>query len=75
VFFSSLAFADGRFFPQQQKGFFFRQGAVTLQLLADNACMYAPGLPDFSWYNIPKRGKIPNNHKIYQMGTKYTKLP
>jgi hypothetical protein len=26
------------------------------------------GLPDFSWYNIPKRGKI------YQMTIKYTKL-
>jgi hypothetical protein len=32
-----------------------------------------PGLPDFSWHNIPKRGKIyliatklPNGHKIYQ---------
>jgi hypothetical protein len=32
-----------------------------------------PGLPDFSWYNIPKRGKItklpqniPNVHKIDQ---------
>jgi hypothetical protein len=25
------------------------------------------GLPDFSWYKIPKRGKI------YQMTTKYTK--
>jgi hypothetical protein len=25
------------------------------------------GLPDFSWYNIPNRGKM------YQMTTKYTK--
>jgi hypothetical protein len=34
------------------------------------------GLPDFSWYNIPKRRKImPNNHKMYQMATKYTKWP
>jgi hypothetical protein len=31
-----------------------------------------PGLPDFSWFNIPKRGKytkspqnIPNGHKMY----------
>jgi hypothetical protein len=32
------------------------------------------GLPDFYWYNIPKREKnIPNNHNIYQMVTKYTK--
>jgi hypothetical protein len=36
-----------------------------------------PGLPDFSWYNIPKLGKytklspnIPNVHKIYQMAVK-----
>jgi hypothetical protein len=29
------------------------------------------GLPDFSWYNIPKRVKdIPNHHKRYQMATK-----
>jgi hypothetical protein len=27
-----------------------------------------PELPDFSRYNIPKRGKcIPNDHKMYQM--------
>jgi hypothetical protein len=26
-------------------------------------------LPDFSWYNIPKRGEI------YQMTSKYTRLP
>jgi hypothetical protein len=29
----------------------------------------APGLPDFSWYDLPKRGKI------YQMTTKYTQSP
>jgi hypothetical protein len=28
-----------------------------------------PGLPDFSWYNIPKRGKYT------KMNTKYTKWP
>jgi hypothetical protein len=40
------------------------------------------GLPDFPWYNTPKREKItkwlqniPNGHKIYQMATKYTKWP
>jgi hypothetical protein len=34
----------------------------------------ASGLPDFPWYNLPKREKytkwpqnIPNSHKIYQM--------
>jgi hypothetical protein len=51
--------------------------------------MMRTGLPDFSWYNIPKRGKmyqittkytklpqdIPNYHKIYQITSKYTKLP
>jgi hypothetical protein len=31
------------------------------------------GLPDFSWFNKPKRGKdIQNYHKIYQVATKYT---
>jgi hypothetical protein len=34
-----------------------------------NKCFSWPGLPDFSWYNIPKRGKI------YQIATKYTKWP
>jgi hypothetical protein len=36
-----------------------------------------PGLPDFSWYNIPKREKytklpqnVPNVHEIYQMALK-----
>jgi hypothetical protein len=28
-----------------------------------------PGLPDFSWYDIPTQGKI------YEITTKYTKLP
>jgi hypothetical protein len=39
------------------------------------------GLPDFSWYNIPKREKytkwlqnIPNGYKIYQMAIKYTNI-
>jgi hypothetical protein len=34
-------------------------------LLARKALLPA-GLPDFSWYKIPKQGKI------YQMATKYT---
>jgi hypothetical protein len=32
-----------------------------------------PGLPDFSWYNIPKGEKyqnIPNRDKIYEMAVK-----
>jgi hypothetical protein len=31
------------------------------------------GLPDFSLYNIPKREKIPNYHKIFQMTIKCIK--
>jgi hypothetical protein len=40
------------------------------------------GLPDFSWRNIPKRGKIyqiatilRNGHKLYQMTVKYSQCP
>jgi hypothetical protein len=40
------------------------------------------GLPDLSWYNIPKREKctklpqnIPNDHKINKMVIKYSKWP
>jgi hypothetical protein len=40
------------------------------------------GLPDFCWYNIPKRGKytkrpqnVPKDHKIYQMVGKLTECP
>jgi hypothetical protein len=40
------------------------------------------GLPDFPWYNVPKREKysknipynMPNGHKISQIATKYTKM-
>jgi hypothetical protein len=34
-----------------------------------------PGLPDFSWYTIPKLEKNvqPNEHKLYQMVVKYPK--
>jgi hypothetical protein len=39
--------------------------------------MYTPGLPDFSWSEIPKGGKytklpnnIPNGHKIFPMAVK-----
>jgi hypothetical protein len=31
-------------------------------------------LPEFSWYNIPKWKKIPNDHKIYQMTINYIYL-
>jgi hypothetical protein len=30
-------------------------------------------LPDFSWYNVPNDENVPNDHKIYQNATKYTK--
>jgi hypothetical protein len=34
------------------------------------------GLPDFSWYNIPKRKKsIPNDLKMYQKAIKITIRP
>jgi hypothetical protein len=37
-------------------------------------CYCCPGLPDFSKIQFTKTCKnIPNNHKIYQMDTKYTK--
>jgi hypothetical protein len=36
-----------------------------------------PGLPDFSWHNLPEPGKIciPITHNICRIATKYTKLP
>jgi hypothetical protein len=40
------------------------------------------GLPDFSFYNIPKRGKltklptnIPNDHNMFHLAEKFTKQP
>jgi hypothetical protein len=34
------------------------------------------GLPDFSWYMIPKNRKnVPNYHKMYQMVIQYPKHP
>jgi hypothetical protein len=36
------------------------------------------GLPDFSCYNLPKRGRmqyVPNNKEIFQMTIQYTKWP
>jgi hypothetical protein len=35
----------------------------------DSSIVFAPGLPDFSWYNISKRGKLLQN---YQMPIEYT---
>jgi hypothetical protein len=34
---------------------------------------WGAGLPDFSWCNIPKRGKIYKKHEMYQMETIYSK--
>jgi hypothetical protein len=43
---------------------------------------FRSGLPDFSSYSIPKRGKctklpenLPNRHEKYQMVVKYSKWP
>jgi hypothetical protein len=43
---------------------------------------FKAGLPDFSWYSIPKRGKvsqttknIPNGDEIEQLATKQNKWP
>jgi hypothetical protein len=33
------------------------------------------GLPDFSWYNLPKREKYTKREKIYQITAKHTKWP
>jgi hypothetical protein len=36
----------------------------------------ATGLPDFSWYKIPKwRKNMPNYYELYQMSIKYNKRP
>jgi hypothetical protein len=43
-----------------------------LNLIYDLNFAVNAGFPDFSGYNIPKRGKIPNNQKKYQMDIKYT---
>jgi hypothetical protein len=51
-------------------------GTASLQN-GKSACSlgFETGLPDLSWYNIPKLKKIPNNHEIYQITVKYTKWP
>jgi hypothetical protein len=57
--------------------------------LSANSDQSGPGLPDFSWDNLPKRKEIyqvttkftewlqnlPNEQAIYQMTTNYTKRP
>jgi hypothetical protein len=49
--------------------------ARLLWLLVSTTERLGSGLPDFSWYNIPKRRKIPipNNRAMYQIATKYEK--
>jgi hypothetical protein len=37
--------------------------------------VFGPGLPDFSWYNIPKRVKLITRYKKYRMAAKHTKWP
>jgi hypothetical protein len=42
----------------------------------DSAQGLQTGLPDFSWYMIPKLEKnVPNEYKMYQMVIKYPKNP
>jgi hypothetical protein len=36
---------------------------------------YIAGLPDFSWYMIPKPEKCTKTGKMYQMVIKYPKCP
>jgi hypothetical protein len=50
---------------------------IHLTTSADVARTYNAGLPDFSWFKIPKQGKytklpqnIPNGHKIFPMAVK-----
>jgi hypothetical protein len=45
-----------------------------------DVCTYIPGLPDFSWHNMPKRGKwyhiattLPNGRKIHELAVLYSK--
>jgi hypothetical protein len=44
--------------------------AAMVKTLPDNA--FGAGMPDFSWYKIPKREKLYQicDHKIYQMTVK-----
>jgi hypothetical protein len=46
-------------------------------MLLENWTLAESGLRDFSWYNIPKRGKIYHItiKCTYQIPTKYTKRP
>jgi hypothetical protein len=37
--------------------------------------IFRAGLPNFSWYNMPKRGKtLPDDHKIYHMSIQYANI-
>jgi hypothetical protein len=45
----------------------------TFQLF--RASLRVPGLPDFSRCVLPKREKVPNEHKMYQMVIKYPECP
>jgi hypothetical protein len=44
-------------------------------ILNDFTRAKSPGLPDFSSYNIPKRGKNTKIPQNYQMTIKYTQWP
>jgi hypothetical protein len=43
-------------------------GKETTTTVACSQSVVEAGLPDFSWCNVPKWGKIPNDPNIYQVG-------
>jgi hypothetical protein len=52
--------------PCRQEGFFSSK-------LCRSRATIKSGLPDFSWYKVPKRKNIPYCHKLYQMSINLTK--
>jgi hypothetical protein len=64
IFAPKKIFATKKTFSRKKKHFRAKTADVMYWLLA-------AGLPDFYCYNLQKN--IPNDHKIYQMTTKYTK--
>jgi hypothetical protein len=57
-----------------------RQATTGTRTKTGKQSLFRPGLPDFSLFNIPKRGeiyqmstKLPSGHKLYQMTVIYSK--
>jgi hypothetical protein len=53
---------------------------VNERLQKDSRCWFwsygfFAGLPDFSWYNTPKRPNVPKGWEIYQMAIQYANWP